>query len=84
MEQSRRALAQANELFASLQSGWALIECEVIAKQLLSAARRRCHGDEAMVQADLLAALIMSLNADLRSTEETLLTTMKMEARRRT
>lgn len=84
MEQTRRALQMAQALFESLQSPWSLYECEPDAKKLLAAARRHPSNDEDTVRANLLAALIQSLEEELQIAERELATDLKQKEHERT
>lgn len=44
-------------------------ECDPSARRILDDARRRCAGDEEVVQSNLVAALILSLQEQLRRSE---------------
>lgn len=84
MEDSRRALAKAHELFEALGTEWSLEECEALALEILTKARKICHQDIAITKANLLAALILAIDEDLRVEEKTVLARIRQQAPRGT
>ena len=84
MEDSRRALEKAHELFKALGSEWSLEECEPLAIEILAKARRICQQLRNTTKANLLAALILAIEEDLRDEEKIVLSRIRQQAPRGT
>lgn len=81
MEETRAVLANAHALRVQM-TFWTPEECEAVAAKILAYARKVCKEDEEIVQANLLAALIRSLEEELGYFEKQAIDRLKAETPR--